>query len=309
MHTTLHHLAHRNRSIRSICVAMMVIIFATGGACGEGIMIVVSSESSPYTAAAKSCASYLSRNGRDVEVVSLESIDVEAIKVRSDPTVAVGGKAAVALNESLPHSSQLFYCMTPSPDLIGLPEREHTSGISTEPDFTAVVSLIDQSGITVRRIGMLYRSRNASSLRNRDQFAMHLPENWSLESIDVDKAGSASKSIDLLFGRDIDLVWTSADAAVYNSSLVKALLLRALREHVPVFGFSHALVRAGAPIGVGFVPDNQGERVARLIVENRLGVHEPSDPDLAINYTVLSRINLDLDNSFIRKAKVKYGDD
>lgn len=288
---------------------MMVIIFATGGACGEGILIVISSQSSPYTAAAESCASYLSRNGRDVEVVSLESIDAEAIKVRSNPTVAVGGKAAVALNESLPQSSQLFYCMTPSPDLIGLSQRNHTSGISTDSDLAAEVSLIDQSGISIRRIGMLYRSSNTSSLRKRDQFAEHLPENWSLESIDLDMTGSASKSIDLLFERDIDLVWTSADAAVYNTSLVKALLLRALRERVPVFGFSHALVRAGAPIGVGFEPDNQGERVARLIVENRLGVHEPSDPDLAINYTVLSRINLNLDNSFERKAKVKYGDD
>ena len=76
-----------------------------------------------------------------------------------------------------------------------------------------------------------------------------------------------------------------------------------------MFGFSHALVRAGATFGVGFEPEDQGERVASMLNDGLIGVHEPARSDLAVNRTVISRMNLAMDSGFVRGADVKYGEE
>jgi ABC-type uncharacterized transport system substrate-binding protein len=127
--------------------------------------------------------------------------------------------------------------------------------------------------------------------------------------MDLDQSSSATNGIDAMIDEGVDIVWTAADPSVYNSALVKALLLRSIREHVPVFGFSHALVRAGSPLGVGFTPQSQGTRAAQLLRNKEAGLHESSESVPAINLTALSRIDLQLNPEFMRKVDVRFGTD
>ena len=136
-----------------------------------------------------------------------------------------------------------------------------------------------------------------------------MPADWSLVAIDLDSTGSVASSIDALFNKKIDIVWTAADPAVFDSALVKALLLRSIRDRVPMFGFSHALVRAGAPLGVGFEPQAQGSRVAEMLNSEPMGVHEPSDTQLAVNATALERIGLKISSELDRLAELRFGTD
>lgn len=291
---------------------LMVTAMMVGGvspAHAEDVLIVLSSESKPYTEAADESAAALKAEGLNVERVLISEIDQNTLKEHGTPVIAIGGTAATQLAASLPADTELYYCMTPRPDRIGLIERANTSGVSTDPDFKSQVNILERSGIDIERVGMLYTSSSESSKSLRDRFAEQAPQTWDVVSIDLDEAGSGAKGIDMLFDRDVDVVWTAADPAVYDASLVRALLLRSIRERVPVFGFSHALVRAGAPFGVGFDPGQQGERVAKMLLKRQLGSHEPSDTVFAINNTALDRIRLKLSNELNRLAEVRTGTD
>lgn len=296
---------------RILAVLATVCALCAGGSVvfGADVLIVIGSETGPYQSAADEAERSLKQFGHSTNRQPLTKIDLESLAKRSGPVVAIGGNAAVRMLQVLPENTPLYYCMTPHPDRIGLTDRANTSGVSTDPDIMTQIDLIDRSGIRVQRVGMLYKGSVESSTDLRDRFEKAMPSGWTLIAIDLDSTGSAAASIDLLFTEKIDIVWTAADTAVFDSSLVKALLLRSIRDRVPMFGFSHALVRAGAPFGVGFEPETQGKRVAELLNNGSMSIHEPSDTQLAINATALDRIGLKLSPDLDRKAEVRFGSD
>ncbi|MCA9277285.1 MAG: hypothetical protein KDA29_14780 [Phycisphaerales bacterium] len=297
--------------MRVLAALAMAGVLCAGGsvAYSAEVLILISSDTGPYKTAADEAERSLKQFGHSTHRQLLTKIDPESLAERSGPVVAIGGNAAVRMAQVLPESTPLYYCMTPHPDRIGLTNRAKTSGVSTDPDILAQVDLIQRSGIRVNRIGLLYKGSVESSKALRDRFEEAMPSGWALTAIDLDSTGSAAASIDLLFSEEIDIVWTAADTAVFDSSLVKALLLRSIRDRIPMFGFSHALVRAGAPFGVGFEPETQGRRVAELLNNGSMSIHEPSDTRLAINATALDRIGLKLSPDLAREAEVRFGSD
>lgn len=303
------HLVSLLRSIALVWVMVCAIGASSTVAHGADVLIVLSAETGPYKAAADEADRSLKKLGHSANRQQLEDIDLESLTNRTGPVIAIGGNAAVRLEQVLPESTALYYCMTPTPERLGLTRRTNTSGVSTDPDIAMQIELIDRSGIRVRRVGMLYRSSDETSKALRDRFESALPRGWTLSAIDLDSTGSVASSIDALFDAKIDLVWTAADPAVFDSALVKALLLRSIRDRVPMFGFSHALVRAGAPLGVGFEPQSQGRRVAEMLDAGELGVHDPSATQFAINETALERIGLKLSSELDRLAELKFGSD
>ncbi len=294
-----------------LSVWVMVCVLCAGGSVARGadVLIVISSEAGPYKAAADEAEQSLKSLGHTTSRQMLEKMDLESLAKRSGPVVAIGGNAAVRIGQVLPEGTALYYCMTPTPERLGLTARLNTSGVSTDPDISMQIDLIDRSGIRVKRVGLLYRGSVESSKDLRDRFESSMPNGWSLKAIDLDSTGSVALSIDALFAEKIDIVWTAADTAVFDASLVKALLLRSIRDRVPMFGFSHALVRAGAPLGVGFEPQAQGRRVAEMLNNGSMGVHEPSDTQLAINAMALDRIGLKLSADLDRLAEARFGAD
>jgi putative ABC transport system substrate-binding protein len=291
----------------SVWVIAVAIMLCSTGALSADVLIVVDSDSGPYTQAADQSEQALRSRGHQTRRVMLKDLDLQSLGSRTQPVLSVGSKSAMRAASAMPDSTLLIYCMTSNPSKRGLTTRKNTSGVSTDPDLARQIELIELSGVKVRRIGMMYNSNKENSNALRASFARSLPSNWTLVAIDIESSGSAANSIDALFDGDVDLVWTAADTGVYNASMVKAMLLRSIRDRVPVFGFSHALVRAGAPLGAGFRPSTQGQRAAELLINGTIGVHEPADTQLAINETALSRIDLKLSSDLNRLAEVRFG--
>ena len=300
---------HRSVSNLVRILLAIVVMLCARTALAEEVLIVVSSDSKPYALAAEACAAELRGSGLSSQRVLLDELDQSAVRNRTSPAVGVGASAAAKLASLLPENTRLVYCMTPDPDRLGLLSRENTSGVSTDPDIPSEIRIMQDSGLSIAKIGMLYRSGEPASLQLRDRFRDALPEDWTLVAMDLDKSSSATSGIDAMIDEGVDIVWTAADPSVYNSALVKALLLRSIREHVTVFGFSHALVRAGSPLGVGFTPQSQGTRAAQLLRNKEMGQHESSESVPAINLTALSRIDLQLSPEFMRKVDVRFGTD
>lgn len=287
-------------------ILLVIGFVASNRAMADDVLIVVSSDSAPYIEAAKSSEDTLRSNGHTPKRVMLDKLSDSQLRQQTGAVVAIGAKAAESLGKDLPAQTRLYYCMTPSPEQLGLTDRTHTAGLSTNPDVDSQINLIRESGLGIKRVGLLYRSGNIASAKAMTDLERAMPETWSLTAIDLDTEGSISGAIKALFKSDIDLVWTSADPAVYNTTLIKALLLESLRQKTPVFGFSHMLVRAGAAMGIGINPGEQGKRLAGMLDRREIDVHAPPSLHLAINLIVADRISIDFDNKFERRAEIVY---
>ncbi len=290
-----------------VCILSVCSLLSTRGfAESDEILIVLSSESDPYVVAAKSCELNLRNAGIQTKRVLLSSLSNKDTKQDWRAVITIGGRASSALARELSDDVPMYYCMTPSPEKIGLTKRTRTSGISTETPFDEQILIISEGSDSLRRIGALYRSGSASSSNTVQRMRDSLPAGWELVAVDLDSVKSASQGIKDLLKKDVDLVWTTADPSVYNSSTIKALLIESIRKRVPVFGFSHSLVRAGATFGIGIDPGEQGAQAAVLAIRNAINEHLFAKPQVAVNVIVADRIRFKIPSSLLRLAEVVF---
>lgn len=301
------HLGHHHPLARWLRLAVVACVcMCSSSAIAQRVLIVLSSDAKPYTIAADHCEKTLKSAGIEYERVLITKLPLSTIENHVDPVIAIGGPASATLSKSLPAKTRLYYCMATKPDQIGLTDRANTSGLSTEPDLQSQIELIKDSGLRIKKIGYLYRSSNTLSLQSKSELQSALPSQWTLVAIDLDKQSSTFDGIKDLIDAKIDLVWTSADPSTYDAAMIKALLLESLRNNVPVYGFSHGVVRAGSLFGIGIDPATQGDRVAAMLNQGLVDSHIPAAFQLAINQIVASRIGAKLDDDFERSAPVTF---
>lgn len=289
-----------------VSVICAVVCLPMSAACAQDLLIVLSSQAKPYVEAAQACETLLNESGVQTSRVDLSTLSSADINQITDNVIAFGGRASAKLAAELPPTTQLFYAMTPQPIKIGLTKRPNTSGISTETNLKEQIMLIQAGSASIKRIGVLYRSSSANSTATIDAIKGVVPLDWEVVAIDLDAYNSESAGIKNLLKQSIDIVWTLPDPSTYNPSMIKALLLESLRKNVPVFGFSHSLVGAGATFGIGIDPDEQGVQVAKFVLNQKLDVHLPADPQIAINLIAADRIKFDLADAFIRQAEMIF---
>ena len=165
---------------------------------------------------------------------------------------------------------------------------------------------------------MLYRSDKPDSRRQFEAASEALPKGWRLDAIAVDKSDSVAAAIDKLMQRRVDIVWTSADTAIYDTPAVRSLLLSAMRSKTPVFGFSPAFARAGAVIGIGIDPASQGAQAAALTIKvlqqatsarsSPGTIEPPSQFQIILNAVAAQQLGIELPDSVIQKASQVFKD-
>lgn len=294
------------------CIAVVLCCFPVKGQASEEVYLLLSSDAKPYHMAAEALQSSLSDKKLRSRILLLEELAVVGPDYfqQQGPKlwVAIGSRAATQLNTLLPVSMPLVYCMVASPEKAGLnPEREYLAGVSATRPVGEQFAVIQTAIPDLDAIGMLYRSSSPESMQTLAEVKAKLPENWRLEAVDVDGRKSLAQAIQKLFGRNIDLVWTSADSSIYNRAAVKSLLLTSLRSGVPVFGFSGSFVKAGALLGMEADPVLQGQRAAVQVLRC-LGLDTTkscvfaSGVQLSVNLVVANRLGLTLPAELLRQA-------
>ena len=223
--------------------------------------------------------------------------------------VAIGARAAQSALKDLPESTKLYYCMVTSPDLIGLTDRPNTAGISSDANPIEEARLINQASSSFRTIGLFYDSSSASSRSRIKRVQDSLTGSLRLEIVDINAHNSVSDAIKELLARDIDLIWTIPDPAVYKPAMVKSLLIESLKKRIPVYGFSHSIVRAGSTFGIGIEPTTQGARLSTLINSNATDQHLSPRLSVAINTVVASRIDFKFNDRFLDNVEKTFGSD
>ncbi len=282
---------------------------------GSNIVIVSSSDATPYRRTVDALNERFAQaqvSIRNVSLAKLSARDRERLATRDADFVAVGTKATAELARLLPRERRLFYCMVSSTKAAGVRARERSYGVTTAVPLEAQWSLMAELFPRGAKVGILYNSREQRSLAVVREVARTLPASWTSHSVAVDKHASHAEALDQLCELDPDFVWTHLDPTVYNSTIVRAVLLTSLRKGIPVFGFSVPCVRAGAMIGVGIEPETQARQAFELVQEIVMAPQEQgappasrSDParfQIAVNLTVAQRLKIELPESIIARA-------
>jgi putative ABC transport system substrate-binding protein len=281
------------------------------GAADE-VVIVPSSDAAPYLKAKQALLERLALAGFSVRVDPLDNLRGELDpKFGADTraVVAIGSKAAVWLRPRVKPPVRLTYCMVSNPLEAGLGEAPITPGISTDVPLERQFGLIREALPGVRSLGMLYASRTEEGRNLLEAVRAGLPEGWRLEAVPFDRHETVAEAIRELFSRNVDIVWTAPDSAIYNRATVHILLLTSLREKVPVFGFSPALVKAGCLLGVGIDVETQGRQAADLTRQLLRGRDDSEvralqevEYEIALNLIVAEQLSIDMPQALIKRA-------
>lgn len=324
-----------------VCAAMLLLLATCPQNASAGAITIVSGEEGPYQVAAEAARHELAAHGHEVRVVLLGEFSKDlaaSLAQKADFYVAVGGKSAallqanvVAKESSKKPPARLLYCMVAGPEALGLTGGAAV-GISTDVPLDSQVELILQALPGIHAIGMLYRSNVPESAAIYNQLQQAVPKGVEVVAVAVDKQASVAAAIETLLEKKVGVVWTAADASVYDMAAIKALLLGAMRKQTPVFGFSQPVVKAGGLLGIGIDPAMQGRQVAALL--GRLGAEvtapSPSAPaaagtpaeaqptskpaaaterpvfQIVLNLIVAQRLSIDIPAPLVARATVVF---
>jgi ABC-type uncharacterized transport system substrate-binding protein len=303
-----------------LAAVALSLIFAAPARAAE-ILAILSSDAQPYRDAQAAMETSLIPCGHHVTTILLsraQSADAEHPLPKADLIVAVGTDAAVWAHEhSLP---PVYYCMVPSAAQTGLDKGPVCRGLTTDVPLAAQIALIAQALPAARTIGMLYRSDTSEGRQAKDLLQAALPPGYRLEAVAINESESKAKAIDDLLSRKIDAVWTAPDPAIFDVATIRSLLLAALRHSVPVYGFSQAMIRAGALVGANIAPSGQGAQLARLICTDLdTTAKAPTRPlpalaqapehQIVLNLIVAEKLSIRIPDALVQQAATVFRDE
>jgi ABC-type uncharacterized transport system substrate-binding protein len=239
-------------------LAAIILLWPAGLVFGQTLKVVVvlSADAEPYQQAKNALVERLTNESFSVQSMLLDDLikDYEINAKDVNAFVGIGTKSAVWLHGQIKPPATLFYCMVSDLEGSRLDEEPKAYGISTDVPLSSQFDVIREALPQVRSVGMLYKSDTEKGRRTLETVTAGLPKSWRIEAVAIDKHESIAKAIEALLSKEIDIVWTSPDPSIYDVATTRTLLLSAVRNNKPVFGFSPACVGAGALVGVGIEP-------------------------------------------------------
>jgi len=312
-----------------LAVAASSVLLAAGAQTFAGrAAVVLSSQARPYQQAQVELSARMTKLDHVTRTLSLTDLAKRPkLPVAGDEVyVAVGTKAAVWLSRALPKNVPLVFCMVSDPNAAGLNNDPRACGIQTSVPLAAQFALVAKALPKARSLGMLRKTPPSANDRLAQEVIRTLPKGWRLQTAAISRHKSVADAIEDLLGRDVDIVWTVPDAAVYNAATVRSLLLGAIRRKKPVFGFSASFVRAGALLGVGIDPRAQGRQaagIADLVLKAQASgtstcpaaelppAQRFPDPEfqVALNLIVARKLSITLPSSLVKRTAWVFGRD
>jgi putative tryptophan/tyrosine transport system substrate-binding protein len=297
-------------------VGLTALVLGAGVSARGDVVIVTSSDAAPYEQAQGVLMEHLTtpeRKPRSVTMKQLEERGLGSEISTTDTVVAIGTPAATWLHNQLPEGIQMVYCMVADPEDSGLLGGSPCWGVTMEVSEADQFTLISQALPSAKVVGMLYRSDSDAGKQALETFRQQLPKGWRLEAVAVNDYSTVAAAIDALTAQRIDIIWTCADAKVYDAAAVRELLLASLRSKVPVWGYSLAFVRAGALLGAAVDPESQALQACEMIAslqndkESVQKLQSPKDYLIAINLVVADQLGIQVGDALVKKAKFVFG--
>jgi putative tryptophan/tyrosine transport system substrate-binding protein len=299
----------------SAVIALLASLHALPVSAAE-VLVVRASDAEPYTQAETALRDRLTAQHQTVRSLLARDVSekgIEASIEHADIVVAIGTPAAQWLHKNMPGTVRLVYCMVTNAADAGLLTGHSSLGVTTDVSIAEQIKLITEALPRARTIGMLYRSDTREGVAALQLLSAAIPSGWHVEAVAVNESPSIAAAIESLTQKSIDLIWTTGDQKLYDTAAVRSLLLSALRNKIPVWGFSPAFVRAGALIGVGVEPSAQGIQAADLTVQMlndpkllKPAAQPPRQFQIAVNLIVAEQLGVEIPESLTQRATFVY---
>ncbi|MBN2119876.1 MAG: ABC transporter substrate-binding protein, partial [Candidatus Omnitrophica bacterium] len=160
----------------------------------------------------------------------------------------------------------------------------------------------------VRRLGAVYNPEKTGKVVEQAEEAAGKID-IELIKVAVSSEKDVPAAIESLKGK-IDALWAPVDNTVYNPFSTKFILLFALRNKIPLMGFSEQIVKAGAVMGIRGDYEIQGKKAANIAIEilkgkriSNIPVVLPDNPLLFLNRKAAQVIGIELPAGALEKAK------
>jgi putative ABC transport system substrate-binding protein len=298
--------------VGALVLALLSLVGTGACASAAEVLVILSEDKSPYRVALDGLAKVLADAGHHATERLLDAVTDEADLARYAALVSIGSKASAYLHDHHPAHVPMAFCMVSDPIAAGLTTPPPFTGVATEVPLKTQIALIAEALPNARTLGMLYRGDQDHSREQVTRLRSLLPSDWRLEAIEIDQFSSVAESIDNLFAKPIDVVWTSPDSSIFTEATVRTLLLNALRKRVPVFGFSPAFVRAGGLLGIGINPLSQGAQSATIVLQQLASQSDPVGElvppafEIEINLIVAHKLSIELPAELVSRATHVY---
>jgi putative tryptophan/tyrosine transport system substrate-binding protein len=299
--------------ISSVVAGILLLLVSASIARGAvEVLVVKASDAEPYVQAEAAVREELIQRHFSVRSASLKDVTqsgAASAAGKSSAVLAIGTPAAKFLHGQLPANIPLVYCMVSNVEESGLLQGRQCWGVTTDVALAEQVKVIADALPQARVVGLLYRSDTADGKRVAEGMRQAMPPGWRVEATAVNEFPSVADAITSLTQKKLDVIWTSADPRLYDTAAVRSLLLTALRNKIPVWGFSPAFVRAGGLVGVGVEPRAQGKQAGNLLanlLEQPKSVTERAQPaheyQIAVNLIVARQLGVQVPEELARKA-------
>jgi len=278
-----------------------------------GIAAVMSQDLAPYREA---LAGFCERTGRQVTVFQLKNPSTAEPEIlrrlrseRPDLVVALGIRAAVAVEENLPGVPMVFGMtpvMPPSP-----PTGSRWTGVLLVVPPDLQMAAFRETVPTLSRLGVLYDPRNSAAFIERARSAAAAS---GIELI----TGEVSRPEDLpsAYRRTAarsEGFWVIPDGTVVSRLSFDFILKESLRRMIPVMVFDDSMVRAGGLMSLA--PDSRevGRQIADLalrLLQPAAGtappVEPPRAPRLVLNLNVAHALGIEIPPEAVARASQVY---
>jgi ABC-type uncharacterized transport system substrate-binding protein len=284
----------RARPPTAVFLAGLLAVGWLGAAIPEGTEVLVVSSSGPpaYRAAVEGLESVL--NGTGVRLVKV-TVDQPAggelsgqLARRPALVVAVGSTAVEAVS-SIEHDQPVVATMVLAPAAVTPEAGKVAATITLEVPPATVLARLKRIYPERKRIAVV-RGPALTAASVAEIQAQARQHGYEVRVVEVAGPKELLEALGPLRERS-DFVWCFPDNALYHGPVVPALILAAIRQGLPLIGFSEGMVRAG--VLVGFYPDYRdvgvqtGETVLRRLEGRPVTVRQrPRTVKAAVNERV-----------------------
>jgi len=299
------------RALARAAAVVMLVLWGVVGAWGADTVAVVLSRDLPaYQAARNGFAATIKERQPGLKLHYLDASQTRSlaavVKAKGANLVfAIGTEAAQALKScGLP----MVFVMVVDPAQAGL--SGNCTGVTLKVPVSEQFRLIKATLPKAREVGVLYNPARSGSIVREGQAAA-ASYGLHLRCIEVASESDLPRAAEKVKG--VNLIWATLDATVYGSHSAKYVLQFALRNSIPVMGFSPNIVEAGALFAA--YPDftDIGRQGAGLVLRVLSGepagaipVAAPSRVATAVNLRVAESLHISLPAAFTRQADVRY---
>ncbi|MHB1247177.1 MAG: ABC transporter substrate-binding protein [Sulfuriferula sp.] len=283
---------------RLILLSSISLIVSTSS-WAAGVLVLMSETSAPYQEVADTFRAKLQQERPAVQVTvepSLERTE-SALSTDTHLLVSIGMRAtrvALALNTRVPVLAVLvpkdsFNALVLSANEV----RRPISAIYLDQPYSRQLAMIRLAFPERRSVGVLLREQ--SRLKLEALLASAKLQKIQVNGELISNTDEIVPSLEYLLASS-DLLLVLPDAMLYNKNDIRGVLLTSYHYHVPLIGYSEALVRAGAIMALYSKPQQIGYQAAE-VVSHSIGASLPAPQypkyfTVSINQQVARSLNI-----------------